>query len=94
MLSKFYSASVEIYNTYLPHETGRFFYGMYEKNGLKEINFVEQYVLHSLEFVMCFLSFKAPLSERNYSVFNIGGGRVFTEVNYPCFVNINSRDWW
>lgn len=44
------------------------------KKGLEEINCVEQYVLHSLEFAMYFLSFKAPLSERNYLVFNVGEG--------------------
>lgn len=48
------------------------------ENGLEEINFIERHILHRSEFAMCFLSFKVPLLERNYSVFNVGGGSVFT----------------
>lgn len=33
-----------------------------------------------------------PLSERNYSVFNSGGGNVFAVVNC-AFLNPNSRHW-
>lgn len=67
---KFCSASVEILHTY--DISRQIFLLNVLKNGLEELNVVEQYVLHRLVFAVCFLSFKVPLLRRYYLMLGEG----------------------